>query len=88
MLRDLIDSIFAPVYGFLNFVLLKIQSVSLVASRGLNLDYFLGPVALLGPEWVGLIKTIIACITLLTVVFVSTKGFGLYLKFKEGVKWW
>jgi hypothetical protein len=65
-----------------------LDAASLVAARGLNLDYFLGPITQFGWQWRTLIVSIISAAFLLLTVFIARKLYGVYLAFKQGVKWW
>lgn len=88
MLKSIIDTILGPVITFLNYALDKLNSISMVADRGLNLDYYLGSIGALGPNWITLVKTLILCLALLTLVFVTKTVYNIYLNAKEGVQWW
>ncbi|MGI9861331.1 hypothetical protein SDD30_08100 [Moorella naiadis] len=88
MFQRIVDSIFNPVIQILTSARDRLEGVSLVAVRGLNLDYFLGPLSLLSPEWRALIGSIVASAFLILGVLVARKTYSLYLAFKEGVKWW
>jgi len=87
-MKDIIDSILGPIQQFLSYSIEKIQSIQLVAERGLDLNYYLGPITQIGPGWVALCFSLISSIVLITVVFLARSGYSLYLNFKEGVKWW
>lgn len=87
-IRDLVDSITGSAIQMLQDAFDRISSITLVAARGLNLDYFLGPVSMLGTPWVNLITSIVASIILIATVFVVRAIYNLYLRFKEGVRWW
>lgn len=80
--------IFSPVTNYLNSSLNYLSNVRLQPARALNLDYFLGPVSMLGPDWRQLIGAIIGSITILFIVFIVKGAYNLYLMFKQGVKWW
>lgn len=88
MFINLIDSFLGPVITLLTNARDHLDQVALVAGRGLNLDYYLGPIMLLGSGWKMLIGSVISSAFLLLVVLVARKGFGLYLALKDGVKWW
>lgn len=88
MIRSIIDTILGPVITFLNYALDKLNSISMVADRGLNLDYYLGSVGALGPNWVTLVKTLISCLVILVLVYIAKTIYNLYLNAKDGVKWW
>lgn len=66
----------------------RLDYIAYVSARGLNLDYFLGPVAMLGPQWRILVVSVVASAFIILTVMVARKGYGMYLALKEGVKWW
>ncbi len=80
--------IFSPVINYLSSALEYLNNIRLEPARALNLDYFLGPISMLGPEWRQLIGAIIGSITILFIIFIVKGAYNLYLLFKEGVKWW
>lgn len=88
MFQRIVDSIFDPVINILLTARNGLDSASSVAARGLNLDYFLGPISLLGWEWRTLVASIISCCFLLLCVMTARRVYGLYLALKEGAKWW
>lgn len=88
MFQRIIDTIFDPVIRILVSARDHLDAAALVASRGLNLDYYLGPVSALGWQWRSLIITVVASAFLILSVLVARKGYALYLAMKEGVKWW
>ncbi|KLU61841.1 hypothetical protein CEB3_c17590 [Peptococcaceae bacterium CEB3] len=87
-MHSIVDSIIGPIISLLQNALNYLGQVSLVAGRGLNLDYFLGPIVLMGPGWQMLIGSIVASAFLLLVVLIVRKSYDMYLAFKTGVKWW
>lgn len=88
MFQRIVDTFLSPVINILVAVRDRLDAVSLVAARGLNLDYFLGPVVMLGPQWKALISSVLLSAFLILTVLIARKGYGLYLALKEGVKWW
>lgn len=88
MFQRIIDTFFNPIIQILVAARDRLEQISLVAGRGLNLDYFLGPISILGPEWSGLIGSVITCAFIILSVIVARKLYGIYLALKEGVKWW
>jgi len=88
MFQRIVDTFLGPVINILVAVRDRLDYISQVAARGLNLDYFLGPVMMLGPGWQTLIGSAIASAFLILTVLVARKGYGIYLALKEGVKWW
>ena len=88
MFQRIVDSFTGPMISILTAARDHLNSVSLVAARGLNLDYFLGPIAQLGPAWTAMISSLIAASFLLLSVLTARKLYDIYISFKEGVQWW
>lgn len=88
MFQRIVDSFFNPAIDTLIAARDRLDNISMVAARGLNLDYYLGPVSMLGPEWKALIVSVVASAFLLVTVLMARKVYGIYLSLKEGVKWW
>lgn len=88
MFQRIIDTIFDPIINILVAARDRLDYISMVAAKGLNLDYFLGPVSMLGTEWRALIGSVVMSAFLLIIVLIARKGYGIYLALKEGVKWW
>lgn len=88
MFQRIIDTIFDPIIQMLVSARDQLDQASMVAARGLHLDYFLGPVSMLGWQWKALISSVVASAFLLLTIVAVRKGYGLYLALKEGVKWW
>lgn len=87
-MRGIADTIFEPIISVLQGGLDALSHVQMVAARGLNLDYFLGPFAGLGSAWIMLIKSFIGAFVLVGVVLAVKGIYSLYLQLKSGVKWW
>ncbi len=87
-MKDIVDSIIGPVQQFLNNAIDRMQDIQLVAERGLNLNYYLGPITHLGSGWTALVMSLIGSLILLSVIFLVRSGYNIYLNFKQGVKWW
>jgi hypothetical protein len=86
--QKFILQIFYPVTNYLNSALQYLDQVQIQPARALKLDYFLGPISVLGPEWRALVGAIIGCLLILFTAFVVRGIYNLYLLFKTGVKWW
>lgn len=87
-MHDLANTIFGPVISVLSQGIVYLNSIIMVASRGLDLDNFLGPIGALGGGWVLLVKSLISSFVLVSVVFGVKAIYSLYLQSKDGVKWW
>ncbi len=88
MFQRIIDTVFDPIIQILVSARDYLDTAALVAAQGLNLDYFLGPIALMGWQWQALVTSVVASAFLLLSILVARKGYALYLALKEGVKWW
>lgn len=88
MFKRIVDTIFNPVIEILTTARDHLESVSLVAARGINLDYFLGPISGLGPEWRTLILSVCGSAFLILTILVARKVYSIYLTLKEGTHWW
>jgi len=87
-LIELIDSIFDPASEFLQSAISGLAKFSIEKNRPIELDSFFGPFAMMGTYWVVLIKAVFLSLLGITGLFLSSVGRELYLKFKDGVKWW
>jgi len=87
-MKDIVDSIIGPIQLFLNNAIERIQDIQLVAERGINLNYYLGPITHMGTGWTALIMSLISSLILIAVIFLVRTGYNIYINFKEGVKWW
>jgi hypothetical protein len=87
-MNDLIDSIFAPLLGWLTDLYNRINSLSVPLSRPLNLSNYFGYFSLLGTAWTTVITSIIALAAIYFIAYVIVKNIGLIIKFKNLIKWW
>lgn len=88
MFQRIIDTVFDPIIQILVTARDHLDNAALVAAQGLNLDYFLGPIAMMGWQWRALVTSVVASAFLLLSILVARRAYGLYLAIKEGVKWW
>lgn len=84
----LIDSIFAPLLGWLMNIRGFITELSVPVARPINISNYLGPFVLLGPYWMTFISTaaLLGFVYVVTFIIVSTNGMA--IKFKDTIKWW
>lgn len=66
----------------------KLNDIALVASKGIKLDNYFSYFNLLGPEWSGVIISLLASITFLLILFLIKNYSGVLLWFKNLIKWW
>lgn len=85
---ELIDLFFNPIVNLLLNVRGSLSQAIIVAKQGLNVGYYIGYIAPLGPVWVALITRLFFCSFLVVIILISKTGWGLYLKIKDSIKWW
>lgn len=85
---ELIDLFFEPIVNLLLNVRGSLAQTIIVAKQGLNINYYIGYIAPLGPVWVALITRLFFCSFIVVIILVAKTGWGLYLKIKESIKWW
>lgn len=87
-MRALIDTIFAPVLTWLHSIQTYISRLSVPVSRPLDISDYIGPFALLGTGWISFISTVCALAFIYIVCFVIVAYQGMFIKFKDTIKWW
>lgn len=87
-MRNLIDTIFAPVLGWLNDIYYRLIALSVPASRPLTLGNYFGYFDWLGPHWKLLITTCCTLAFIYLLVYLIRTQSGLFLKFKDFIQWW
>jgi len=86
--ENFVDSIFDPVFQFLDMMSAKLGEIRHVAAKGIRLDDYFGIFGILGPEWAGVINSLLAALLFLFILFVIQKNSGVLLWFKSLIKWW
>lgn len=84
----LIDSIFAPLLGWLLMIKTYINQLSVPLARPINISNYLGPFVLLGPYWMTFISTAAFLGFVYVVTFIVMSANGMAIKFKDTIKWW
>lgn len=87
-MRALIDTIFNPVLNWLLSIQGFISELHVPFSRPINIGDYLGPFALLGPYWLTFITTGCVMAFVYMVVFIIMASDGMFIKFKDTIKWW
>lgn len=87
-MKPFIDTIFSPVLGWLLSIKNMLTSLSVPLSRPVPVQQFLGPFGLFGPYWSTFVGTICALAFIYVVVYLIKNASGLYLQFKQAIKWW
>lgn len=87
-IEKIIDGFFYPAMNYLSNVNYQLYKIQIEPQRYLKLDYFLGPISMLGPGWIALIDSVIGALIMIFLVFSAKALWNLYLHFKESVQWW
>lgn len=87
-MKALIDTIFAPLLGWLNNLQEYILMLSVPVSRPFEVSNYLGPFVLLGPVWMTFITTALFLGFVYVVLYIVMSVTGLSIKFKDLIKWW
>lgn len=83
-LQDLLN----PALQFLQRARDSLTSIAAPVRRGIDLGAYLGPLKVLGPGFEAALATLIAGAVVLITIALARGGYAMYLRFKEGVKWW
>lgn len=83
-----IRALFAPGAAFLTLARDRLSDVAMSARVGIDIGKYVAPVRVLGPGFALMIQTLIAGAILAVVLLGARAAFGLYLSFKEGIRWW
>lgn len=87
-MKDLIDTIFNPVIGWLDGIIEMIIKLSVPVGKGINFSYYLSPFYALGPYWSTFILTTFTLGGIYLIAYIISSQGGLFIKFKEFIKWW
>lgn len=87
-MRNIIDSIFGPVLTWLNDIYVSISNLFVPLSRPINFGRYFGYFSFLGPVWITFIQTVCTLAFIYFVVYLIKTQTGLFLKFKDFIKWW
>lgn len=85
---NFIDTLFAPVTGWLTDTKKFLGDLFVPTARVLNLDNYLGYFSWLGPAWKSFIVTACMFAFLYGITFLVMSNVGVFRKFKDMVKWW
>lgn len=87
-MKNFIDSLFAPATQFLVSIKTSLLQFAIEKNKPIDLDSFFSPFAMMGSSWVVLIKAVLISLFSITVLYLAIGARGIYLYFKEGIKWW
>lgn len=87
-MRNFIDTLFYPLLNWLNGIYTNLSSLSVPLSHPLDIKKYLGIFSILGPGWVSFIVNICLMAFIYMVCFMIVAQQGLFVKFKNTIKWW
>jgi hypothetical protein len=87
-MKSLIDTILNPVLSWLTGIYNSLTELQVPLSHPLDISKYLGAFALLGPGWISFIVNACLMAFIYVVCFIIVAQHGLYLKFKDTIKWW
>ncbi|MCU4936939.1 hypothetical protein P9027_31440 [Bacillus thuringiensis] len=87
-MKSVVDTIFAPILGWLDNIINAILKLTVPVSRPINPNSFFKSIAMIGHGWTLFVST--ACILAATycILFVVVASKNLVIDFKRIVKWW
>lgn len=86
--KNFLDALFKPAIEFLKMCNEFLESIELVAGRGINLNQYLSFFNYLPPSWQAVLNAILASIMLLAILQLIKFIMRMYFSVKEAVKWW
>lgn len=87
-MKKFIDSLFSPIVQMLDWMIEQLNSISLVAAKGVRLDHYFGLFNIIGPQWIGVIQALISAILFLYVLKLVKAQGSLIIWLKGLIKWW
>lgn len=87
-MRNFIDTVVSPLLNWLNTVYNSIKDLEVPLSRPLDITNYLGIFAYLGPGWISFIVNACLLAFIYIVAFIIVSQQGLFIKFKNTIKWW
>lgn len=87
-MKGVIDTVFFPILNWLNQIYSSIMNLIVPVSRPIDIAQYLGVFAYLGPYWITFITTACVLAFVYMVCFLVVAYNGLFIKFKDTIKWW
>ena len=88
IIRDIFDSIFIPIIEILDQVINWLSQAGNIARQGFSIENYLTIYANLGDGFISIIQNLFFVSYIVLLVFMASQGYSLYIRLKEGVKWW
>lgn len=87
-IRNMIDSIFNPAIAFLQLIKNLLNNAGTVVGKGINLNNYFSFFGYLPPEWQAVVKSALASVVLLAILFLVRSAWDMYLRVKSSSQWW
>lgn len=86
--KNFIDSIFGAPLSWLKLMQDMISNAGQVVGKGINLNNYFSFFGYLPSEWQLVVKSLLASIVLLAVLFMVKAAWDMYLRVKGSAQWW
>lgn len=87
-MKNLIDTIVYPLLNWLNNIYNSLSELSVPLSRPVDIAQYLGVFAYLGSGWISFVVNVCLLAFIYVVALLLVAQHGLFIKFKNTVKWW
>jgi hypothetical protein len=87
-IKNLIDSIFAPLLQFLTLIVDMLDNAGTIVGAGINVNNYFSFFGYLPAEWQGVVKSAMASVVLLAILFLVRSFWDMYLKSKDSIQYW
>lgn len=89
VVKQFLDKVFSVPIAFLDLIIERLDSISLVVAQGLNVNSYLSYIfGDMPSEWQGVISSLLLSLVLLISLLVIKSLSRMYFATKEGAKWW
>jgi hypothetical protein len=86
--RNMLDAVFKPPKTFLQLIIDLLDKAGSVTGRGISLNNYFGWFGYLPPSWQLVVKSALASVALLAILFLIRSVWDMYLKAKQSAQWW
>lgn len=87
MMSKILESIFAPLFLWLNQMENSIDRLSVMPAKRFTPMNMLRPFYILGPYWMSCIVTVVTCFCFYGIVYVIKNWDDFIIRFKNTIKW-
>lgn len=86
--KNMFDSIFGAPIGWLELMRNMINNAGQVVGKGINLNNYFSFFGYLPNEWQLVVKSALASVVLLAILFLVKAAWDMYLRVKGSAQWW